>query len=254
MRSRAMRVTVTAASALVVLCVLGTLVFTGVVWPNRWFVPRDSAVGVDVSAHQGTIDWEELTGSTVQGRGDAISFAVLKATEGSSHVDEQFAANWAGAQEQGLPVGAYHFMSFESPGESQAQNVIDTVPADPGTLVPTVDLEFYGDYFDDPPSAELVHGILDPLLEGLEEHYGAPPMLYLTREAYDLYVADLYPDNPIWFRSVTLPPRVSNGREWTIWQYSHRDRLDGYDGRERYIDLNVLRGGTEVLEELTLPE
>ncbi|WP_051297856.1 GH25 family lysozyme [Brevibacterium album] len=252
LRARLIRTGAGATAALTLLCVLGALVFTGVVWPNRWFVPQDSAVGVDVSAHQGRIDWDVLTRTPVQGRDDTIAFAFLKATEGSSHVDAQFAANWAGARSQDIAVGAYHFMSFESPGETQAQNVIDTVPAEPGTLVPTVDLEFYGDHFDDPPTAEEVHGILDPLLSRLEEHYGAPPLLYLTREAYDLYIADLYPDHPIWFRSITLPPRLSDGRNWTLWQYSHRDRLDGYDGRERYIDLNVLHGGAELLAALTL--
>ena len=39
-----------------------------------------------------------------------------------------------------------------------------------------------------------------------------------------------------------LPPRVSDGREWAFWQYSHRDRLDGYDGEESFIDMNVFRG------------
>ena len=47
-----------------------------------------------------------------------------------------------------------------------------------------------------------------------------------------------------------LPPRVSDGREWTFWQYSHRDRLDGYDGEESFIDVNVFRGDLDDLAEL----
>nr|HPZ53078.1 lysozyme [Clostridia bacterium] len=34
-------------------------------------------------------------------------------------------------------------------------------------------------------------------------------------------------------------------REWTFWQYSDRGRLNGYDGVERFIDLNVFNGTRE---------
>ena len=46
--------------------------------------------GVDVSGHQGRIDWDALARSDVH-------FAYIKATEGASFVDQRFAANWAGA-------------------------------------------------------------------------------------------------------------------------------------------------------------
>ena len=36
--------------------------------------------------------------------------------------------------------------------ESQARNVVDTVPDAAGSLTVTVDVEFYGRYFDHPPS------------------------------------------------------------------------------------------------------
>ena len=37
------------------------------------------------------------------------------------------------------------------------------------------------------------------------------------------------------------PPRVPDGRDWTIWQYSNRDRLDGVGSeKEAYVDMNVL--------------
>ena len=231
------------AAAIVVL--LGALVFRGVLWPNRIFAASYDVRGVDVARYQGTIDWETLADQDVQ-------FAYIKATEGSSHVDERFAENWRSANRTRLLVGAYHFMSFESPGETQAANFVAKVPAEPGTLPPVVDLEHYGKYADDPPSTKQVREILSPLLAGLEKHYGVPATIYTTKDAYDAYVRGAYPDNPIWIRSVFLPPRLGDDRDWTIWQYSHRDRMPGYSGVERYIDVNVFRGSLAELRATTL--
>ncbi|MFU8947831.1 GH25 family lysozyme [Mycetocola zhadangensis] len=238
------RLALALAAVVVVVAVLTGLIASGVLWPTRVLAGRYAVRGVDVSVYQGTIDW------TVLGN-ENLDFAILKSTEGSGSQDSQFAANWEGARDTDLVVGAYHFMSFESPGETQAQNVIDTVPAEAGTLPVTVDLEYYGDFFDNPPSRETVRGILDPLLDALEEHYGVPPMIYTTQKAYDRYVRDNYPDNPIWIRSIAAEPNLPDGRDWTFWQYSSRDRLPGYDGEEEFIDMNVFSGTHDDLRSLT---
>lgn len=69
--------------------------------------------GVDVSTYQGDVDWPAL-------RAQGVDFAFIKATEGSSLQDRQFSANWENAQAAGVRVGAYHFFSYDSPGETQA--------------------------------------------------------------------------------------------------------------------------------------
>lgn len=235
---------VTAAVA-TVLAVLGVLVANGVVWPNRIIAARYDVRGVDVAHYQGEIDWDLLAAQD-------LDFAWIKATEGAAHTDPRYAANWAAAAKTDLLVGAYHFMSFESPGAEQAAHLAAEVPATAGTLPPVIDLEFYGEYFDDHPTPDEVHAILDPLVAGIEEHYGAAPIVYATEEAYDLYLAGRYPDLPIWIRSVAWAPRLPDGRDWDVWQYSNRDRLPGYDGVEPYIDMNVFAGAREELEALTL--
>ena len=236
----------TTAAGVVVVAVLGVLVATGIVWPSRRPAAAPSVRGVAVAHYQGEIDWDVLAAQD-------LDFAWIKATEGASHTDPRFAENWAAANRTDLLVGAYHFMSFESPGAEQAAQLAREVPATPGTLPPVIDLELYGRFFQDPPAPEQVRAILDPLVTGIEEHYGVPPIVYATDEAYDLYLADRYPDLPIWIRSVAWTPRLSDGRDWTIWQYSNRDRLPGYDGVEPYIDLNVFAGTRAELTALTLP-
>ena len=46
--------------------------------------------GIDVSHHQGDIDWEKASRAEVGG--EPISFVIIKATEGVSHIDENFNA------------------------------------------------------------------------------------------------------------------------------------------------------------------
>ena len=234
-------------SLLVVVCTVAVLGFLGIIWPNRIFAAGYAVKGVDVAHYQGEIDWATLASQ-------GIDFAWIKATEGSSHVDPRFPANWARAHETGLLVGAYHFLSFETPGTTQAEHLAAQVPATPGTLPPVIDLELYGPYIAEPPAPEHVRRLLDDLVAGVEKHYGVAPIVYVTEEAYDLYVAGRYPQLKVWIRSIAVPPRLSDGRDWTFWQYSNRDRLDGYDGMEPYIDMNAFAGTREELESMTLRE
>lgn len=222
--------------------VLAILVVTGVIWPTRFFAAGYDVRGIDISSYQGDVDWDVLAS-------EGIDFAYIKATEGSSSIDSQFAANWAGAFRTSLLIGAYHFVSFESSGEAQAAHVIDTVP-EGATLPIALDLEFYGDFFEHPPTRERVTAILDPLLERLEQHYGAPPIIYATPQAYDRYLSGGYPDYPIWIRSIILTPHLNDDRDWALWQYSDRDRLEGYVGVEKYIDMNVFHGTRDELAGL----
>lgn len=225
--------------------VLAVLVMNGVLWFNRLPAAGYDTRGIDVSHHNGTIDWRAVADQDVD-------FAFIKATEGSGHVDKRFAENWEAAKDAGLTVGAYHFMSFESSGAGQAENLLATVPAREDMLPPVVDLEPYGEFAGDLPPAHEVRAILDPLLAAVEAEYGRPAIIYTTSEAYDAYLVGGYEENPLWFRSVLVPPRLSDGREWTIWQYSDHDRLDGVGTdpeSEPYVDMNVLRG---TLDELVV--
>ena len=204
-------------------------------YPSR---SRYPVRGVDVSAHQGDIDWSVLAGQDVQ-------FAYIKATEGSGFTDRMFADNWEGARRSGLRVGAYHFFSFDSGGDTQADRFIGTVPKEKDSLPPAVDVEFYGEKAKNPPHQADVRRELDILLDRLEEAYGTKPVLYATGRAYDLYLKDAYEEHPIWIRNILTKPELPDGRNWTFWQYADRARLDGYRGEERFIDLNVFAGSEE---------
>ena len=213
----------------------GSLFLDWKVGINELYVRFYPVRGVDVSSYQGEIDWPTLAGQ-------GISFAFIKSTEGSSLSDSRFEYNWQAAQQAGLRVGAYHFFSFDSSGETQAENFIRTVPITEGMLPPVVDLEYYGEHVLDPPTIEHTRAILDELLALLELHYGMLPLIYINGDNYRRYLAGSYYENDIWIRNTHLPPRLSDGRDWTFWQYSSSGHLEGYDGDEYHIDLNVFNG------------
>lgn len=191
--------------------------------------------GVDVSSYQGYIDWDEIEEND-------IDFAFIKATEGSSYRDRFFEDNIKNIQDTDIASGAYHFMSFESDGKTQAENFISAVARDMIDLPPVIDLELYGDYSDKPPSTASVRQILDALVTELYTAYGRMPIIYTNRRAYSLYVSGEYENCDIWICDIIKKPTLPDGREWTFWQYTHTGKLTGYDGEEEYIDLNVFAG------------
>jgi lysozyme len=88
-------------------------------------------IGVDVSNHQGDIDWPTLASSNV-------AFAYIKATEGGDFRDKRFQLNWEGAKRAGLARGAYRFFTQCRSGAEQAKAFIAAVPRDEGALPPSL--------------------------------------------------------------------------------------------------------------------
>lgn len=208
------------------------LLYFGVVLINDPSKEKYPVRGVDVSAYQGKIDWGVLSGQD-------IDFAYMKATEGSSFTDECFSQNWQGASDCGLRIGAYHFFSLESPGADQAKHFLDVVKPVENMLPPVVDAEPYGEYTDlsDEAISELAEW-----LTSVENSCGKKPIIYTTEKWYDSRIKEAFPGYGIWIRSVYSKPKTSG---WTFWQYTNRMKLDGYDGEERYIDMNVFCGSAE---------
>lgn len=222
-------------------CMLKKVIKINAIWANQY-----SVQGIDVSHYQGDIDWK-----TIEEQG--IDFAYIKATEGSSSIDEKFAVNWQEAAETKMLVGAYHFFSFDSAGKTQAENYINTVGALDGKLIPVVDVEYYGNKEQNPPEKEQVIAELTDMLFLLEQEYGAKPMIYTTYKVYYKYLAGEFEEYPLWIRDVYLTPDITLHDKWTLWQYSDTAVLDGYSGVEKYIDRNVFMGNEDELELLVVP-
>ena len=185
--------------------------------------------GIDVSHHQGRIDWSSLPGQGVR-------FAYIKASEGEQYRDSRFQENWQGASSAGLARGAYHFFSFCRPGAAQAANFIATVPARQPMLPPVVDVEMGGNCATLPSKAALITQ-LTIFIRMVEAHFGQPVTLYMTRECDEAYGLSAQIPRRLWLRRLVLEPRWSP-RPWSIWQASNFRHLRGITGR---VDWNVMR-------------
>lgn len=198
--------------------------------------------GVDVSRYQGEINWKSLESQNVR-------FAFIKATEGSGHVDEYVSENLANAAETDIRLSAYHFFSFDSPGETQAENFISVVNVGDIDMPPVVDVEYYGTKKSDKPDRKEAEKILAPLLERLESYYGVKPIIYTTLPVYNRYIRENFSDYPLWIRNVWCEPDFM---DWKFWQFSDKGVLAGFTGEEKYIDLNVYNGSEqEFLDEFS---
>ena len=227
---------------IVIVCIsICFLVYNGVILLNNPSLEEYPVRGVDVSSYQGKIEWNVLSKEN-------ISFAFIKATEGSNHQDKCFTDNLNGALKTNLLVGAYHFFSFDSEGTTQAENFISTVPKIEGMLPPVIDVEFYADKGNNPPTKLSVTKELTSVLNILENNYGVKPIIYTTEKVYDLYIKEDFADYDLWIRNVISKPS-KNITDWKFWQYTNREVLKGYNGDEKYIDVNVFDGSIKDFSE-----
>jgi len=200
-------------------------------YPPPWRYP---VRGIDVSHHQGAIDWDQV-------KSEEIDFVYMKATEGSDHKDREFPDNWQAASRIGVVKGAYHFFTFCSPGSEQAANFIATVPVEPNTLPPAIDFEFSGNCKARPKKEAVVKEIT-VFIRAIEKRYGQSPIFYVTYDSYDAHIKGSFPAYHVWIRDIYAKPHVSDRLYWTFWQYANRGRVKGIKG---LVDLDVFNGNNE---------
>ncbi len=199
--------------------------------------------GIDVSHHQGRIDWPRVAAN------QRISFVYLKATEGGDHKDRLFQENWMALKDTRLARGAYHFFTFCRPGVDQARNLLDSLPNESGTLPVAIDLEFGGNCARRPSTDDMIKEVTD-FVQVLQTRDGRDPVFYMTDEFYSAYMDghDMrYPRHRKWVRNVFSEPQPSYCAEWLFWQYASHGMVDGITGS---VDLNVLCDGGDLAELL----
>ena len=187
--------------------------------------------GIDVSHHQGRIDWERVRSSSVE-NGYPIRFAIMKATESNTFTDPDYIENIDRARKAGFVCGVYHFYDPGTSAEKQAQHYINTVSLQAGDFVPVVDVERAG------RSQDLRKDLL-VYLKTLEKHYGAKPIIYASAKFRKRHLStaefDAY---PFWVAHYYVA-RPGTDKPWRIWQFTDHSSVDGI---REYTDVNVFRG------------
>lgn len=186
---------------------------------------------IDVSKHNGVIDWKKVAADGVKG-------AIIRAGYGklASQKDPTFEANYAGAVAAGLHVGAYWYSYAQTAveGVEEAAACIECIKGK------QFDLPIFFDIEDNSQvnlSKAVCTDITVAFLTKLEnsgyfaglysfDSFFATNLEAYVRTRYALWVA----------RVENVEPKV--GIEWGIHQYSWRGKVNGISGN---VDMNNCR-------------
>lgn len=201
-----------------------------------------STHGIDVSRYQRKIDWEMV--AQMRDRGQKISFAIIKATEGVRLKDPHFDRNWREIEKVPLIRGAYLYFKPSKDGQEQADFFIRHVSLKKGDLPPVVDIE----ETNRTTSPKIRKRLRDCLL-ALQAHYGVKPMIYTNVHFYRQHLGEEFHVYPLWAAHYEKAKMPRIEREWTIWQHSCKGHVSGI---KTEVDFNVVNGSISALQELCL--
>jgi lysozyme len=193
--------------------------------------------GVDVSHYQKRIMWDTVAASK------QVDFAFVKATEAHDYQDSLFCDNWEALGRLGIRRGAYHFFRAYGCGAEQARLFLNTVEMRPGDLAPVLDIERLDGI---PP--EIMREEAQVWLQIVERQLGIKPIIYSNQHFFDLHLAGHFDHYPLWVaRYSDDAPRLLNGKNWDIWQYSNVGAIQGIPTD---VDMNVFPGNKTMFERL----
>lgn len=196
-----------------------------------------SLQGIDVSQHNGVIDWEQVKASS-------IDFAMIRigyrgAVHGELYQDEQFADNVKGAREQGIKVGVYWYSSAvtEEELDEECALVLEMLANEKLDLPVAYDMEIFNTDTGriNSLSTEQKTDLALRFCEKIEQA-GYDTMIYGNLDwlyhQLDFQRIEAY---PIWYAAYQEKPAMTD--PYLIWQYSHTGQISGISGN---TDLNVM--------------
>lgn len=199
--------------------------------------------GIDISHYQGKIDWEQLTNAMI--KGCPVRFVIIKSTEGSSRLDENFRENFNQARDFGFIRGVYHFWSNKSTAREQAYYFLDQVHLTDGDLPPVLDIEHK-------PADKSVEDFQRDVLTWLhivEDKYHVKPIIYTYYKFKEQYLsAPVFEDYPYWIAHYYVD-KVQYKGKWKFWQHTDVGKLPGIKG---YVDFNIYNGSYYELKQLCI--
>jgi lysozyme len=196
--------------------------------------------GIDVSHHQGKIDWDKVKAGPAQ-------FVFMKATEHTGFVSKAFAGNWAAAE--GMLRGAYHFFRPSIDGAAQARHFLNTYKPAKGDLLPVLDIEDY----DGSQRAKFL-GAIEEWLSIVSKSIGNKTPFIYTSGSFWKKIGNPsgFAAHPLWvahYTTATGPNLPKGWDNFAIWQYS---QTGGVDGVRTPCDVNLFNGNPDDLRNFII--
>lgn len=194
--------------------------------------------GIDLSHWNGEVDFQALKNAD-------IKFAMIKATDGLYHVDEQFARNWRESKAHGILRGAYHFFHPAQNPVLQAQHFRAIVAVEDSDLPVALDFE----HTDGLGTRARIQAAVAFLSE-LKKLYQKKPIFY----SYPGFINDMgnpsdFYEYPLWIahynaHGPSIPPPWNT---FLMWQWNEHYRITGVS---HDCDMNYFNGTLAQLQEL----
>lgn len=177
--------------------------------------------GIDVSLHQGTINWDQVARS-------GIKFAVVKATQ-ELFTDPQFQRNQREARRTMARVGYYHFFKLGPSPEAQADYFVSRLgPLRLGEFL-VLDWEQRG------LTPATYRDQAERFLRRVHAHTGKKPFIYGSPSLLEAgQFASWAKDYQLWIAHWGTP-KPRSPWPWSIWQHSATGTVPGISGA---VDLN----------------
>src|SRR5213593_979354 len=137
--------------------------------------------GIDVSHWQNSIDWTQVAGA-------GYGFAFLKATEGRTFDDPNYATYRSDANAAGVIIGAYHFARPDSTTNDatiEADHFTTVAAPRTGDLKPVLDLEDSGGL----STTSLITWV-QTWLDRVVADIGAKPIIYTSPNFWETAMGD----------------------------------------------------------------
>jgi GH25 family lysozyme M1 (1,4-beta-N-acetylmuramidase) len=191
--------------------------------------------GVDVSQHQGSIEWEQV-------RADGVRFAIAKCSEGQDFTDPTWSrARVDAIRKAGLTLGVYHYLR-PRPGRTGDVEADWAVNVAHGTgWGKEGDVRLVVDIEETELGRHATHRYIGQFVRRVHELAGHKPVIY----TFPFFWTSLgNPNNfgcPLWIAHFEVD-RPSVPSPWTqaaIWQHTSRGRVPGVGGN---VDLNRAMG------------
>lgn len=195
-----------------------------------------TVMGIDVSSHQGVIDWQAVAGA-------GVKFAFIRLgyrgyDSGALQTDQYVRINLNGAREAGIPVGAYFFSQAVSVDEAKAEAAYAL-----GILKGfSLDLPLVYDWEYVSGSARTANvdrrTLTDCTLAFCQavEAAGYAPMVYFnTAQITQQLVAEEIDRYPWWLAK--YDPAMAFPCKVDMWQYTNQGSVPGIAGM---VDINLM--------------
>ena len=188
--------------------------------------------GIDVSKHNGTIDWQKAKAS------GSVDFAVIRAGYGKliSQKDVQFERNYAECKKYNIPVGCYWYSYAHSVSEIQteARVFLEVIKGKQFEYPVYLDFEEKSQFaLGKSTCTAMAKAFLD-ILEKAGYYAGMYCSTYYLTNYFDDSVKDRY---TIWLAHVNVS-KPTYTKAYDIWQYSWNGKVDGITGGSGKVDMN----------------